>query len=231
VFEVVPWPAIGSFFAGLVSVLFLGYLWPYRGERGATFFMGIIGSVTLWTVSYGMALLVFDPTLRFLFEIPVWLGTNFAAVFFLAFALEYTGRTQLVRSWVMGGLVAVQLLSVGLIATNPLHGLVWSEYTVEPFAGVAGVTVVNEPLLYTIALMSMLMTTGGIILLADAFASYGPLYRYQTLAIALSTVPVLVGSLPWILQTGPVPQLNFAPLLFPIHLAFDMYAFFRRNTR
>ncbi|ATW88926.1 PAS domain S-box-containing protein [Halohasta litchfieldiae] len=228
-FEAVPWPAIGSFFAGLVSVLFLGYLWPYREERGATFFMGVIGSVTLWTVSYGVALLVFDPTLRFLFEIPIWLGTNFTAVFFLAFALEYTGRTQLVRSWMMAGLVAIQLLSTGLIATNPRHGLVWSEYRVEEVAGVAGVAVTNEPLLYIVLLVTMMMTAAGIVLLADAFASYGPLYRYQTLAIGLSPVPVIVGSLPWILQIGPVPQLNFAPLLFPLHLALDMYAFFRRN--
>jgi len=223
------WPVIGSLFAGLVSVLFLAYLWPYREERGATVFIGVIGSVTLWTVSYGVGLLVFDPTLRFLFEIPIWLGTNFTAVFFLAFALEYTGRTGVVRSWVMGVLVTVQLLSTGLIATNPRHGLVWSDYSVEPIAGAAGVTVAAEPLLYLIMLASMLMTTVGIILLADAFASYGPLYRYQTLAIALSPVPVLVGSLPWILQIGPVPQLNFAPLLFPLHLALDMYAFFRRN--
>jgi signal transduction histidine kinase len=75
----------------------------------------------------------------------------------------------------------------------------------------------------------MLLTTIGIVLLADAFASYGPLYRYQTLAIALSPVPILIGIILWAFQIGPVPQLNLAPLLFPIHLGLDMYAFFRRN--
>jgi len=229
VIDSVPWPAIGSFVAGLISILFLAYLWAYRNETGAKLFMGVIGSVTLWTVAYGTALLVFDPTLRFLFEIPIWLGINFSGVFFLAFALEYTGRTGAVQSDLMRVVVIVQLLMTGLVATNPFHGLVWSEYTVVEVAGVAGVAVTNEPLLYVILLTTMVLTTGGIAMLVDSFASYGPLYRRQTIAIALSPIPILVGITLWLFQVGPVPQLNLAPLLFPLHLALDMYAFFRRN--
>ena len=225
----VPWPAVGSFAAGVISLFFLRYLWPYRGEKGANYFIGVIGCVTLWTVSYGLALLVFEPTLRFAFEIPIWLGINGSAVCFLAFAFEYTGRTGAVRSALMGGLVGFQLLTTALVATNPRHGLVWSEYRVEPVAGVAGVAVTNEPLLFAILLITGMITTAGIVLLADAFGSYGPLYRYQTLAIAVSPLPVFGGILLWAFQVGPVPQLNLAPLLFPVHLGLDMYAFFRRN--
>mgnify|MGYP006271556285 FL=1 len=225
----VPWPAVGSFVAGAISVFFLWYLWPYRGEKGANYFIGVIGSVTLWTTSYGLALLVFEPTLRFLFEIPIWLAINGSAVFFLAFAFEYTGRTRAVESTLMRGIVAFQLFTTALVATNPLHGLVWSAYSVDPVAGVAGVAVTNEPLLFAILLITGMITTAGIVLLADAFASYGPLYRYQTFAVAVSPLPVFGGILLWAFQVGPVPQLNLAPLLFPVHLGLDMYAFFRRN--
>ena len=227
--ESLPWPAIGSFFAGVIAISFLGYLWPYRNETGAVYFMGVIGCVALWTISYGAALLVFDPTLRFLFEIPIWLGINFSGVFFLAFALEYTGRKGVVRSKLMAGIVLIELLGTGLVATNPIHGLVWSQYSVDEVAGVAGIALTNEPLVFAILLSTVLTTTVGIVLLADAFASYGPLYRYQTLAIALSPTPILIGITLWAFQIGPTPQLNFAALLFPIHLGLDMYAFFRRN--
>ncbi|MFW6320472.1 MAG: histidine kinase N-terminal 7TM domain-containing protein [Halohasta sp.] len=227
--DVLPWPAIGSFFAGVVAVWFLAYLWSYQGETGARLFMGVIGCVALWTLSYGAALLVFEPTARVLFEIPIWLGINFSGVFFLAFALEYTGRKRAVRSRLMALVVVYQLGATALVATNPAHGLVWSEYRIEPVAGVAGVAVTNEALLYVILLGTMLLTTIGIAVLVDAFASYGPLYRRQTIALALSPVPILLGILPWALQIGPVPQLNLAPLLFPVHLGLDMYAFFRRN--
>ena len=227
--ELLAWPAVGSFVAGLISVFFLRYLWAYREEKGANYFIGVISCVTLWTVSYGVALLMFDPTLRFLFEIPIWLGINGSAVFFLAFAFEYTGRTRAVRSTLMRGVVGFQLGMTVLVATNPLHRLVWSEYVIEPVAGAAGVAVENEPLLFGMLLLTGMITTAGIVLLADAFASYGPLYRYQTLAIALSPMPVFGGIVLWAFQVGPVPQLNLAPLLFPVHLGLDMYAFFRRN--
>jgi len=66
-----PWPALGAIASGLIAVGFLGYLWPHRKQPGATLFMAMIGTVILWTGSYGVALVTFEPTLRFLLEIPI----------------------------------------------------------------------------------------------------------------------------------------------------------------
>ena len=223
------WPAIASLGSGLLSLAFLAYVWPYRDEDGATLFMAMIGAIALWAFSYGVALLVFDPALRVLFEIPVWLGTCFTSLLFLAFALEYTGRKDVVRSTPMAGLVALTLGFVGLIATNPRHQLVWREYRIDPTFGAATVAYTNEAWLFLILLTLMLFTTGAVLVLLETFVSYGPLYRSQTLALALSPLPVIPGILLWIFDAGPVPNLNLAPLLFPAHLGLDMYAFFRRN--
>ena len=229
VVDSLPWPAIGSISSGLIAVGFLAYVWPYRREPGATLFMGVIGAIVLWTLSYGAALFVFDPTLRFLFEIPIWIGISCTSLLFFAFALEYTGRKDAVRSRWMAGIVAVVGIFLILIATNPLHELIWNDYRIEPRFGVAAVAHGNEPWLFVFMLILMLLTAGAILVLVDTFASYGPLYRYQTLAVAISPLPVIPGILLWLFQVGPVPQLNLAPLLFPLHLGLDMYAFFRRN--
>ena len=223
------WPAIASLGSGLLSLAFLAYVWPYRDEDGAMLFITMIGAIALWAFSYGIALLVFDPTLRVLFEIPIWLGTCFTSLLFLAFALEYTGRKDVVRSKAMAGLVAITLGFVGLIATNPWHHFVWSEYRIAPTFGAATVAYTNEAWLFLILLTLMIFTAGAVLVLLETFVSYGPLYRSQTLALALSPVPVIPGILLWVFDAGPVPQLNLAPLLFPAHLGLDMYAFFRRN--
>ena len=223
------WPAVASLGSGLLSLAFLAYVWPYRDEDGATLFIGMIGAIALWAFSYGVALLVFDPTLRVLFEIPIWLGICFTSLLFLAFALEYTGRKGLVRSKAMGGVVALTLGFVGLIATNPQHHLVWSEYRITPTFGAATVAYTNEAWLFLILLTLMIFTAAAVLVLLETFVSYGPLYRSQTLAIALSPVPIIPAILLWVFNAGPVPQLNLAPLVFPAHLGLDMYAFFRRN--
>ena len=223
------WPAAASLVSGLLSVGFIAFVWPYRKEDGATLFMAMIGAITLWAGSYGIALLVFDPTLRFLLEIPIWLGTCFTSLLFLAFALEYTGRKDAVRSPAMGALVALMVGFVALIGTNPRHQLVWQNYRIEPTAGAATVAHTTEAWLLLILMTLLILTAGAILILIETFMSYGQLYRSQTLALALSPLPVIPGILLWLFNVGPVPNLNLAPLLFPAHLGLDMYAFFRRN--
>ncbi|WP_185911758.1 sensor histidine kinase [Halonotius roseus] len=223
------WPAAASLASGLLSVGFIAFVWPYREEDGARLFMAMIGAITLWAVSYGVALLVFDPTLRFLLEIPIWLGTCFTSLLFLAFALEYTGRKDAVRSPAMGALVALMVGFVALIATNPRHQLVWQNYRIEPTLGAATVAHTTEAWLLLILMTLMILTAGAVLILIETFMSYGQLYRSQTLALALSPLPVIPGILLWLFNVGPVPNLNLAPLLFPLHLGLDMYAFFRRN--
>jgi len=229
VFGALSWPAVGSLASGVISLGFIAFVWPYRDEDGATLFMAMMGAMALWAGSYGVALFVFDPTLRFLFEIPIWLGTCFTSLLFLAFALEYTGRKDIVRSKAMAGLVVLVAGIVGVIATNPWHQLVWQNYRIEPTAGAATVAHTTEAWLLLIMMTLLILTAGAVLTLIETFVSYGPLYRSQTLALAVSPLPVLPGVLLWLFSVGPVPYLNLAPLLFPLHLGLDMYAFFRRN--
>jgi len=226
---VVPWPAVGALVSGLASLVFLRYLWAYRSKPGAGFFIATIACEALWSFSYGAALLVFDPTVRELLEIPIWLGVNFIGVFFLAFALEYTGRGSLVRSRWMGALVGLQTLHTIIVATNPLHYVAWSDYSIEPLFGAATVTYTHEPWLFVNAIGVILMIAGASFLLFDTFFSYGPLYRTQAAAVAISPVLPGIGFLLWLFRIGEFWRVNLAPLTFSIHLAFDAYAFFSRE--
>ncbi|MFB6360454.1 MAG: histidine kinase N-terminal 7TM domain-containing protein [Halobacteriales archaeon] len=225
----VPWLPLLVLGAGVVSASFIRYLWPYRQRPGGWFFIGTIAAESLWTLSYGLALLVFDPGLRALFEIPIWLGVNFIGVFFLAFALEYTGRGGLVRSPWMAGLVGLQVVHTGIVATNPLHGIAWSGYQLEPVFGAATVTYTHSLWLSVNFAGIFLMVSAGVFLLVDAFFSYGRLYRVQAAAIALSPLLPGLGFFVWLIEFGISPPLNLTPLTFPIHLGFVVYAFFRRN--
>jgi PAS domain S-box-containing protein len=224
-----PWLAAASLASGIVSLGFMRYLWPYRNRLGGRFFLATIGCEALWSLSYGLALFVFDPALREAFEVPIWTAINFIGVFFLAFALEYTGRGHLLRSKAMGSVVALQVLHTLLVVTNPLHRIAWSDYAVEPTYGLATVVYAHQPWLFVNAAGFILMIAVASFLLADTVFSYGPLYRTQAAAIAVSPIFPGVPFLLWLAEVGATPPLNLTPLLFPVHLAFDMYAFFSRD--
>ncbi|RLM57361.1 PAS domain-containing protein [Halobellus sp. Atlit-31R] len=229
VLQAFPWVAIASIASGVVSVGFLLYLWPYRDRLGGRFFIATIGCEALWALSYGVALFVFDPVLRRAFEVPIWLAINFIGVCFLAFALEYTGRTDVLRSKVMGGIVGLQVLHTLVVVTNPWHHVAWRAYRIEPTFGLATVTYTHQPWLFVNAAGFILMIGVASFLLADTVFSYGPLYRTQAAAIAISPIFPGLPFLFWLAGVGITPPLNLTPLLFPIHLVFDMYAFFSRD--
>ncbi|MFB6219999.1 MAG: histidine kinase N-terminal 7TM domain-containing protein, partial [Halolamina sp.] len=229
VFERVPWLAVGSLAAGAISLGFIQFLWEYRDKPGGRFFIATIACEALWSFAYGAALLVFDPMLRMAFEVPIWFAVNFIGVFFLAFALEYTGRGSLLRSRWMAGVVGIQTLHTLIVITNPIHNIAWSNYTITPVYGAATVTYTHQPWLFLNATGFIFMIGAASFLLVDTVISYGKLYRLQAAAIAVSPVFPGLPFLLWLIQVGGSPPLNLTPLVFPIHLAFDMYAFFARN--
>ena len=223
------WLALAAIGSGVISVGFLRYLWPYRNRLGGRFFIATIGCEALWSLSYGASLLVFDPVLRQVFEVPIWAAINFIGVCFLAFALEYTGRTEILRSKLFAGIVGLQVVHTLIVATNPIHGIAWSNYRIEPVFGAATVAYTHQPWLFVNAAGFILMIAVASILLADTVFSYGPLYRTQAAAIAISPIFPGLPFLLWLAEVGASPPLNLTPLLFPVHLAFDMYAFFSRD--
>ncbi|MFC7079585.1 histidine kinase N-terminal 7TM domain-containing protein [Halorussus caseinilyticus] len=223
------WLALGPLTAFAMSLYFIRHLWPYRDEPGGWLFIATIVCEAVWTGAYGLALMVHDPAVRWLFEIPIWLGKSFITVFFLAFVLEYTGRGRLVRSKWMGLVAAIQAVSVLLVATNPLHRIAWSNYRVEPVWGAATVAYTHQPWLFATTLMFYFLAGIAMVVLVDAFVSYGELYRGQTIAVALSLVAPFAASVAWLFEVGPTKSLNLTTTALAIHLAFDFYAFFHRN--
>ncbi|UPV74952.1 ATP-binding protein [Halorussus limi] len=223
------WLALGPLAAFAMSLYFLRHLWRYRDEPGGWLFIATIVCEAVWTGCYGLALMVFDPTLRWLLEIPIWFAKSFILVFFLGFVLQYTGRGELVRSKWMGLVAAIQAVSVLLVATNPLHHVAWSNYHIDPVFGAATVSYTHQPWLFVTMLVFYFLGGGAMVLLVEAFVSYGELYRGQTVAVALSLVAPFVANLAWLFELGPAQGLNLTTTALAIHLGFDYYAFFRRN--
>jgi signal transduction histidine kinase len=221
------WPAVGSLAAGVGTLALARAVVRYRNRPGATPFLGVLASQALWCFAYGVGLFVFDPALRVAFEIAVWIGIVWVGVTFLAFALEYTGRGDVIAGPAFHGFVALGVLATLAIVTNPLHGVLWTDVRLTPVFGVAAVTYTLRAPAYLLIGVATLAVVAGVVLLVDTFLNYGPLYRRETAAVAVSAVPPGLALLIWAGGVGPVPQLNLAPIMFVPHVVLDAYAFGR----
>jgi signal transduction histidine kinase len=221
----IPWPAAGSILAGVGTLVLLWTLRRYRDAPGANWFLLTLVAQSVWCLSYGVSLLVFDPTLRWALEVVTWTGILWTGVPFLAFGLEYTGRGSVVRTPWFGSLVAVPAITTGLVVTNPLHELVWSGFRIDPVFGAATVAYEFEAGAFFGIMIGTAFAAAGTLLLFDTVVSYGPLYRTEALAVGCSTLPPGVALLVWLFGLGPVPQLNLSAIMFLPHVALDAYAF------
>jgi nitrogen-specific signal transduction histidine kinase len=221
------WPAVGSLAAGVGTLVLVWYVRRYRDRPGATWFLGVLLAQTVWCVAYGVGLFVFDRAIRLAFEAAVWVGIVWTGLTFLAFALEYTGRGDAVYGRPFGVFTALGVVATLLAATNALHGLMWTDFRLDPVFGVATVAYTLQPLAYLTIGVATLAVTVGVVLLVDTFLNYGPLYRRETAAVAVSALPPGLALLAWAGGVGPVPQLNLAPVMFVPHVALDAYAFGR----
>ncbi|MGQ3329886.1 histidine kinase N-terminal 7TM domain-containing protein [Halorubrum sp. FL23] len=226
--EFVPaWPALGSLAGGAGAIWLAWAIRDRLGRPGVDWFLGVFAAQATWCLSYGVGLLVADPTLRYLLELSTWLGIVWTGVTFLGFALAYTGRSDVVRSRLFASVVGFGLLSTALLVTNPAHGAFWTGFESDPVFGVETVSYAFGPWAYLTVAVETVLVASAVFLLVDTLLSYGPLYRRESAAVALSPLPPGFAIVAWALAIGPVPQLQLAPVMFVPHVLLDAYAFDR----
>jgi len=214
--------------SGVANAYLISRLWGHRDAPGGRWFLATIATQALWCFAYGAGLLVYDPVLRLGFELLTWVAINWIGVFYVGFALAYTGRRRLLSAAWFRAVVAFAALSTLLTLTTPLHGLVWTEFEVVGAFDAATVLYDHSPWVVVQWAAMAVLTASGVVLLLDTVVSYGPLYRKQAAAIAVTPVPPALAHTVWVFGLA-VPALNLTPVAFLPHVALDVYALFRED--
>ena len=215
--------------AGVGALALAGYLYRHRESPGVPWFILSALAVALWCLTYGMALLVAGLPLRESLT-ALWLfGAIWTGPLFLLFSLAYTGRTAHPRSQPGLAVLAIPTVGSGLLLTHTAHTLFWTDFHIEPMFGLSTASYTLQPMAYLVTSFTLVSAGVAVLLLVETVVSYGPLYRGEAIALALSVVPPAAGSLPWLFGFGPFPQLNLSPALFLLHLTLDGYAFVEKD--
>src|SRR5262245_19864096 len=109
-------------------------IWRRRSAPGAIPFLLVLLGLTVWSLGYAVELGSAGlPTVIFWANIA-WLGKLLMPPAWFIFALQYTGRARwLTHRWVVL-LTSLQFLTLLLIWTNGLHGVIFSSSRLDTSA-------------------------------------------------------------------------------------------------
>lgn len=205
------------------------YAWRRRDEPGAGPFAGLMAAVTLWTICSAATLLARDPGIHLLAEQVQWVGIVFVPVFWLLFALSYTGNDGFVSTRTVGALSVFPVVVLGLLWTDRWRGLVWVNTDIQVAQGMA-FAVSEFGVLYWVFILYAytLIAIGTLLLLRLVFVS-DYLFADQAILLVVGTIVPLVGNAINQLHVLPFPGFDLTPFAFTVTgLAFG-YALFRRR--
>jgi signal transduction histidine kinase len=217
----------GSLLAGGTSLALAAYAWYGRDDPGAVAFAVLMIGATVWSLSYAVAVAVFDPGMRLGFEVPIEVGKALIAPAWLAFALGYTGRSGYLTRRTVAALMLFPTATLLVVALPTLRPLMWTNYRVVPTLGAATVMYDPGPWHFAHAAYGYVLVGAGMALLIETLVSQGSLYRDQTVALVVgSTVPT-VAHVKRTFALGPLAPVDFTPMALAVTGLTFGYALFR----
>jgi PAS domain S-box-containing protein len=202
--------------AALVSILLAVHAWRRRPAPGATISAAMMLAVAVWSLGYALELSSADlPSIVFWARIE-YLGIVSGPVAALLLALAYTGRERWLTRRRLSLLAIVPLLTLLLIWTNDLHGLVWRSVRLANDGSFAQLDVSYGAWFLVHVIYSYLTMLIGIVLVCAFFMRSTRLYRGQAAVLVLGWAAPLIGNALYISRISPFPYLDLTPFAFTL---------------
>lgn len=204
------------------------YAWNRRTEPASLPFAGLMATISLWTLNSAVSSFVFDPELHILLHRVRWIPIVVMPVFWIWFAVAYTGYEDYLSPPAIALVCVVPLVSIALILTNPMHELVW-EIEISELYGLPILELTYGPWfsVFTLYNFAALILGTGLLLRLAVRSDY--LYLDQAILLCIGSL------VPWIAAVVSITGVLFPPGIGITSLSFAVagpafgYALFRRR--
>lgn len=194
-------PTVGAVLAFVLVVL----AWDRRPARGATAFAAVMASIGVWSTGYVLQLLSTDPASALLYVRLSYVGIVTLPPAWLVFSGAYTGEDSL-NGWRAAAALGVEpLLVLGLVWTNPEHGLMWAAADPVTTDGIQLLTFSFGLAFWAHAAYAYLLFVVGFVVLIEGAGRVPGGGQRQVAGLILAAVPPIVGNVLYLAGLGPAP--------------------------
>lgn len=209
------------------TLLLLIYVWRRRRTPGAKPLAALVLSAGIWSLANALKLGATLLPAKLFWANVVYLGVVIAPVAWLLFALAYTGRERWLTRRRIFTLSLIPLLTVVLVWTDDLHGLMRRTVALDTPGPQPIMTNVHGPWFWVHSAYSYLLLLLGTAILLRTLWYRRRLYTRQVVAMALAALLPWAGNAANMLDTSPFRRLDPTPITFALSGMLLAWALFR----
>ncbi len=202
--------------AAAISAVVARMAWRRRRVPGATTLLVFMLAVVEWSVGNVLELGSPELEVKLFWANLEYLGIVIIPVMWLVFALQYSGRERYLTRRNLVLLLSIPLITLLLVWTNSLHGLMRYNIRLDTSGPFSVVTKTYGLWFWVNTAYSYgLLFLGTVMFLQVLFRSSHP-YRGQTVALLIGALAPWVGNVLYISGFSPIVRLDLTPCAFAV---------------
>lgn len=201
---------------GAIALLLAAYSWRRRSVAGTWYFTFLMLAAAEWSITLALEMMVTEMPLKIFFGKWQYLGIVSCAPLWFLFVAGYTRNDGWMREWNAFLLWVVPVVTLGLVATNEIHGLVWPEIVPSIVDGTLLLVYANGPAALVSAAYSYILIIAASILLVFTVVQCSQIYRRQIWVLFACTIIVMLADFIDIAGWNPMPGVDLDPLAIGI---------------
>lgn len=204
------------FSAGGLCLMITVYLAPHWQNRSVRLLIGLMVSISVWTVGYGMEFISPDPDLKYWWFTAKRLGNVWAPVCLLGFVLIVTGKTKKLNPvWKMGASV-FPILFLGLFFTNPHHHLMIQSHWIDASGSAPVLLYTRGPIFYGFLVHNYGFVLLSVTALLQSLIRSKGVQQKQLLSVLLGVSIPLIANLMYQFGFDEKPHFDLTPAALTI---------------
>ena len=216
-------PLIG---AAIVSGWIAAYIWTRRSIRSAPALTGLALAVMVWSLGYALELGGANLATKLFWGKVQYIGIVTAPLFWFIFAYNHASRDQRMSHWAMLLASIIPFITLALVFTTDLHGLVWQEIGLRTTANFSLLRVTYGPWFWIHSVYSYtLLLAGAFFIVRSVRHMWGP-YRGQAVALLVAVAAPWIGNIVYLSGLSPIPYLDPTPFAFTISVIALVWGIF-----
>ena len=203
-------------FAALIPAVLMVSVWRHRPNLGARSFSVLMAAVSLWAFvalfevcSLDSQTKIFSYQIKYIFIVIV-------PITWLIFSLYYSNRVRSIRKKHLMLLMIVPAFTLAMVATNPLHHLMFSRFEMVKVGQYFLVYPYFGPLFWIHTVYSYLILLTGFVFLIKHLIDYPAPYRRQVAALMVGGMTPWISNIIFIFRIGRLTYFDLTPVAFTI---------------